>query len=67
MVSCISSDGGHCLWLQRPFNLLTRERRAYYVAAIFLRIFGGEVGLMADETIFVHQVGGAIGPIVNQR
>ena len=38
MVSCISGDGGHRLWLQRPFNLLTRERRANYVAAIFLRI-----------------------------
>ena len=38
MVSCISGDGGHHLWLQRPFNLLTRERRANYVAAILLRI-----------------------------
>ena len=38
MVSRISSDGGHRLWLQRPFNLLTRERRANYVAAILLRI-----------------------------
>ena len=25
MVSRISSDGGHRLWLQGPFNLLTRE------------------------------------------
>ena len=38
MVSRISSDGGHRLWLQGPFNLLTRERRANYVAAILLRI-----------------------------
>ena len=38
MVSCISGDGGHRLWLQGPFNLLTREQRANYVAAIFLRI-----------------------------
>ena len=38
MVSRISSDEGHRLWLQGPFNLLTRERRANYVAAIFLRI-----------------------------
>ena len=38
MVSCISGDGGHRLWLQGPFNLLTRERRANYVAAILLRI-----------------------------
>ena len=38
MVSRISSDGGHRLWLQGPFNLLTRERRANYVATILLRI-----------------------------
>ena len=38
MVSHISGDGGHRLWLQEPFNLLTRERRANYVAAILLRI-----------------------------
>ena len=38
MVSRISGDGGHRLWLQEPFNLLTRERRANYVAAILLRI-----------------------------
>ena len=38
MVSCISGDGGHRLWLQRPFNLLTRKRRANYVAAILLCI-----------------------------
>ena len=38
MVSRISSDGSHRFWLQRPFNLLTRERRANYVAAILLHI-----------------------------
>ena len=38
MVSHISGDEGHRLWLQGPFNLLTRERRANYVAAILLRI-----------------------------
>ena len=38
MVSRISSDGGHRLWLQGPFNLLTRERRVNYVAAILLCI-----------------------------
>ena len=39
MVSRIFDDGGHCLWLQGPFNLLARERRANYVATILLRIF----------------------------
>ena len=38
MVSRISGDAGHRLWFQEPFNLLTRERRANYVAAILLRI-----------------------------
>ena len=38
MVSCIFGDGSHRLWLQEPFNLLTREQRANYVAAILLRI-----------------------------
>ena len=38
MVSCISGNGGHRLWLQGPFNLLTRERKANYVAAILLCI-----------------------------
>ena len=38
MVSRISGDGGHRLWLQGPFNLLTRKRRANYVVAILLRI-----------------------------
>ena len=38
MVSRIFGDGGHRLWLQGPFNLLTRERRANYIAAILLHI-----------------------------
>ena len=38
MVSRISGDGGHRLWLQGPFNLLTKERRANYVATILLCI-----------------------------
>ena len=38
IVSRISGDGGHRLWLQGPFNLLIRERRINYVAVIFLRI-----------------------------
>ena len=38
MVSRISGDGSHRFWLQGPFNLLTKERRANYVAAILLRI-----------------------------
>ena len=38
MVSRISSDGDHGLWLQGPFNLLTREQRANYVAAILFCI-----------------------------
>ena len=38
MVSHISSDGGHRLWLQGLFTLLTRERRANYVVVILLRI-----------------------------
>ena len=38
MVSRIFGDGGHRLWLQGPFNLLTRERRANYVVTILLRI-----------------------------
>ena len=38
MVSRISSDGSHRFWLQGPFNLLTRERRANYIAAILLHI-----------------------------
>ena len=38
MVSRISGDEDHRLWLQEPFNLLIRERRANYVAAILLCI-----------------------------
>ena len=38
MVSRIFGDGDHRLWLQGPFNLLTRERRANYVATILLHI-----------------------------
>ena len=38
MVSRISGDEGHQLWLQGPFNLLTKKRRANYVAAILLYI-----------------------------
>ena len=38
IVSHISGDGCHRLWLQGPLNLLTKERRANYVAAIFLHI-----------------------------
>ena len=38
MMSRISDDGGRRLWLQGPLNLLTREQRANYIAAIFLRI-----------------------------
>ena len=38
MMSCISDDGGHRLWLQRLFNLLTKERMTNYVAAILLCI-----------------------------
>ena len=38
MVSRNFGDGGHRLWLQGPFNLLTRERNTNYVVAIFLHI-----------------------------
>lgn len=38
MVSRISSEVGHRFWLQGPLNLLTRERRANFVAAVILRI-----------------------------
>ena len=37
MVSRISDHERHCLWLQGPLNLLTREQRTNYVIAI-LRI-----------------------------
>ena len=35
MVSRISGDGGYCLQLQGPFNLLTKEQRVNYIVAIF--------------------------------
>ena len=38
MVNRIFGDRGHRLWLQGPFNLLIREQRANYIAAILLRI-----------------------------
>ena len=38
MVSHISGDGDHRLWLQRLFNFLTRERKTNYVVAILLHI-----------------------------
>ncbi|KAG0570940.1 hypothetical protein KC19_6G199200 [Ceratodon purpureus] len=38
MVSHISSEVGHRFWLQGQLNLLTRERRASFIAAVILRI-----------------------------
>ena len=38
MMSHISGDGDHRFWLQEPFNLLTKEQRANYIAAILLCI-----------------------------
>lgn len=38
MVSRISSEVGHRFWLQGQLNLLTRERRASFIAAVILRI-----------------------------
>ena len=38
MMSRISGNGGHRLWLQGPFNLLTRDQRANYIVAILLHI-----------------------------
>jgi hypothetical protein len=37
-VSRISSEVGNRLWLQGPLNLLTREQRASFIAAVILRI-----------------------------
>jgi hypothetical protein len=37
-VGRISSEVGHRFWLQGPLNLLTRERRASFIAAVILRI-----------------------------
>ena len=33
----------------------------------FLTYRGSKVGLITDETIFVHQVGSVVGPIVNWK
>ena len=38
MISRISGDEWHCLWLQGSFNLLIRKQRANYIAVIFLCI-----------------------------
>ncbi|KAG0577128.1 hypothetical protein KC19_5G133000 [Ceratodon purpureus] len=38
MVSSISSEVGHRFWLQGQLNLLTRERRASFIAVVILRI-----------------------------
>jgi hypothetical protein len=38
MVTRFSSEIGHRFWLQGPLNVLTRERRANYIATILLRI-----------------------------
>jgi hypothetical protein len=37
-VGRISSEVGYRFWLQGPLNLLTRERRASFIAAVILRI-----------------------------
>ena len=37
-VSRISSEVGHRFWLQGPLNVLTRERRANFIAAVILSI-----------------------------
>ena len=39
MVGRIFGDGGHRLWLQGPFNLLTSKQRTNYITAILLSIF----------------------------
>ena len=38
IMSRIFGVGDHRFWLQRPFNLLTKERRANYIATILLCI-----------------------------
>jgi hypothetical protein len=35
MVTRLSDDIGHCLWLQGPLNHLGDERRANYIADVF--------------------------------
>lgn len=37
-VTCVSSEVGHCLWLQGPLNHWSREQRSNYIASILLRI-----------------------------
>jgi hypothetical protein len=38
MVTRLSDDIGHCLWLQGPLNYLGGERRANYIAEVFRHI-----------------------------
>lgn len=38
MISRLSGEMGHRIWLHGPFNLLNRERRAIYVASVLQRI-----------------------------
>jgi hypothetical protein len=38
MVTCLSDEIGHCLWLQGPLNHLGGERRANYIAKVLRRI-----------------------------
>jgi hypothetical protein len=38
MVTCLSDDIGHCLWLQGPLNHLGGERKANYIADVLRRI-----------------------------
>ena len=38
MMTCVSDNGGYHFWFQGSLNLLTREQRANYIAAILLRI-----------------------------
>ena len=38
MVSRISDNGGHRLWLQGPLYLFTKEQRTNYIIVIFLCI-----------------------------
>ena len=38
MVTQLSDDIGHCLYLQGPFNHLGSERRANYIASVLRQI-----------------------------
>jgi hypothetical protein len=38
MVSCLSDELGHHLWLQGPLNHLGGERRANYIAEVLYKI-----------------------------